>query len=139
MPLRLSRRSKAFTVKVPRANAADGLMTQIVQIGLEPPVREYRFHDVRHWRFDLAWPIWKLAVEADGGGFVAGRHGRGVGMESDREKFAEAACLGWVVVGVTPKQIRSGQAISWIERLLAIRRVTAGTGAGRGDKWKELL
>ena len=60
-----------------------------------------------------------LAVEVDGGGFVQGRHSRGAGLEKDAEKFAEAAILGWTVIRVTPKQVQSGQALAWIERLLA--------------------
>jgi very-short-patch-repair endonuclease len=118
MPLRLSRRSKAFTVKVPRANAADGLVTQIKQLGWREPVREHRFHHVRMWRFDLAWPDYHLAVEVDGGGFVGGRHGRGMGIEKDCEKLAHAVIDGWRVMRVTPTQIRKGLAIQWVGQML---------------------
>jgi hypothetical protein len=40
---------------------------------------EHRFHPVRRWRFDAAFPARKVAVELDGGIFAAGRHTRGAG------------------------------------------------------------
>jgi very-short-patch-repair endonuclease len=86
--------------------------------GLEPPVKEHRFHDVRKWRFDFAWPARKLAVEVQGGIWVGGRHGRGAGIEKDAEKLNEAQLLGWVVLLVTPGQIRRGEAVAWIKRAL---------------------
>lgn len=118
MTLRLKAGNKA---KLPVANAADGLVTQCKQLQLPVPEREFRFHPTRRWRFDLAFtaPYW-LAVEVDGGGFVAGRHGRGLGIERDAEKFAEALCHGWRVLRVTPQQIRDGKAIEWIKFLLEI-------------------
>lgn len=79
---------------------------------------EYQFHDTRKWRFDLAWPSEKLAVEVDGGGFVNGRHSRGTGIEKDCEKYAEAMLLGWRVLRVTPRQVKTGQALKWIEQLI---------------------
>jgi hypothetical protein len=84
----------------------------------EEPVCEQAFHPTRRWRFDLAFKIAKLGVEVDGGGFVQGRHSRGMGMERDTEKFAEAMVLGWRVLRVTTKQVRCGQAIAWIQKLL---------------------
>ena len=84
-------------------------------------VREHRFHPKRRWRFDLAYPSKMLAIEVDGGGFVQGRHSRGTGIEKDAEKFAEAAILGWTVIRCTPKQVKNGQALGWIERWLATR------------------
>lgn len=80
--------------------------------------RELRFHPVRRWRFDFAIPGSGVAIEVDGGGFVGGRHGRGLGIEKDAEKFSEAAALGWRVIRVTPRQIRSGYALDVIERAI---------------------
>lgn len=117
MILRLKAGNK---VKLPVANAADGLVTQCKQVGLMPFATEWVFHGRRRWRFDLAWPHPNdlLAVEVEGGGFIAGRHSRGLGIERDCEKYAEALMLGWRVLRVTPNQIKSGQAIVWIEKLL---------------------
>lgn len=86
--------------------------------GLPMPTLELRFHPTRRWRFDCAWPDRKLAVEVEGGVYMQGRHSRGTGMEADAEKYAEAAIHGWTVIRVTPRQVKNGQAIGWIERWL---------------------
>ena len=88
---------------------------------LTSPIVEYRFHDTRKWRFDLAWPEIKLAVEVHGGAFTQGRHNRGLGFTADREKMNEALLLGWQVIEVTSEQVKSGQAIDWIERFFKLR------------------
>ena len=102
-----------------RQPAVDELLFQCKVALLPMPWTEFRFHDTRKWRFDVVFPHQKLAVEIDGGGFVQGRHGRGKGIEADCEKFAEAMLLGWRVLRVTPKHVKSGQALDWITRLLA--------------------
>lgn len=86
--------------------------------GLPRPEAEYRFHPTRKWRFDFAWPAKSVAVEVDGAVYSGGRHTRGSGVEKDCEKFAEAMVLGWRVLRVTPRHVQSGQALTWIERLL---------------------
>lgn len=95
-----------------------GLDRQCELAGLPKPETEFRFHPSRKWRFDLAWPSKSVAVEIDGGVYVQGRHTRGSGVEKDMEKFAEAAILGWKVIRVSTNQVKSGQALTWIERLL---------------------
>lgn len=97
------------------------LETQMIQIGLPSPLKEYRFHDARKWRFDLAWPLHWLAVECDGATWAGGRHTSGSGFQKDCEKMNEAVILGWRVLRVTSGQIRSGEALKWIERALAPR------------------
>lgn len=91
---------------------------QCVYAQLPRPEREFKFHPVRKWRFDFCWPSKSLAVEVEGGVFVQGRHTRGAGMERDMEKYAEAMLLGWRVLRVSTRQIQSGQALTWVERLL---------------------
>lgn len=87
---------------------------------------EHRFHPVRRHRIDVALnerigdgfygPA--LAVEIDGGGFIGGRHSRGLGLEADCEKSALLAAAGYRLVRVTPKQVRTGQALAWIQECL---------------------
>ena len=62
----------------------------------DPPEQQYRFHPVRRWRFDYAWPDRFLAVEVDGGQWSprGGRHN----TDRDREKLNEAAKMGWRVL-----------------------------------------
>ncbi len=77
--------------------------TRRLQIGsdIPEPVREYRFHPVREWRFDLAWPESKCALELDGGVFSEGRHIRPMGYTEDCRKLNAAAALGWTVLRYT--------------------------------------
>ena len=96
------------------------LQQQVILAGLPHPTLEYAFAAPRRrWRFDLAWPGRKLACEIDGAVYVGGRHTRGTGVEKDCEKFAEALILGWRVLRVTPRHVRDGQALNWLERLIA--------------------
>lgn len=87
-------------------------------MGLPEPVAEFRFHPTRRWRFDFAWPDLKLAVEIDGGAFMAGggRHTRGAGYRADCEKLAEAAIAGWRVIRCLPEHVTKGEAAKWIAR-----------------------
>ena len=96
------------------------LSQQCVAIGLPQPETEVRFHPVRKWRADLLWrePHVRLIVEVDGGLFVAGRHSRGATREKDMEKAAAALALGYRVMHVSPRHVRNGQAVSWIEAVL---------------------
>jgi very-short-patch-repair endonuclease len=95
-----------------------GLAQQCQAIGLPQPETEVRFHPTRKWRADFIWRKEKLIVEVDGGVFVGGRHSRGAGIETDCEKFAEAMALGYRVMRVTPRHVKNGQAIQWIEKVL---------------------
>ena len=66
---------------------------------------EYRFHPTRKWRFDFAWPDWKIAVECDGMAWQAGggRHN----TDADREKINTATSMGWSVLRFSGFQIRN--------------------------------
>lgn len=63
---------------------------------------EYQFAPPRRWRYDFAWPERRVAVEFDGGQWVAfgGRHNR----DSDREKLNHGAALGWRVLRFSNQQ-----------------------------------
>jgi very-short-patch-repair endonuclease len=95
----------------------DRLNLHIRTWGLPPPEREYRFHPTRRWRFDRAWPEFKLAVEIEGviGAGRGGRHQRPVGMARDAEKYNAAQLAGWTVLRFTPAQIKAGYAIREVE------------------------
>jgi hypothetical protein len=80
--------------------------------GLPAPSSEHRFHQKRLWRFDLAWPEQKVAVEVDGGVWTQGRHSRGDGMEKDNEKINTAQILGWTVLRYSTGQIKRGDALA---------------------------
>ena len=67
-----------------------------------PFEREYKFHPVRKWRFDFAYPQYMIAIEYEGvfGGGKS-RHTNVVGYTKDTEKYNEAAKLGWIVLRYT--------------------------------------
>ena len=69
--------------------------------GLAAPVLQHRFHKVRRWRFDFAWPDEMVAVEIEGGTFSGGRHSRGMGHHRDCEKYNTATVAGWKVLRFT--------------------------------------
>jgi very-short-patch-repair endonuclease len=58
------------------------------------PVREFKFHPERRWKFDFAWPAIKLAVEIEG----QGRHQTFVGFRRDCDKYNAALAMGWRVL-----------------------------------------
>lgn len=65
------------------------------------PETQYRFHPVRRWKFDRAWPDAMVAVELEGGIFTRGRHTRGKGFHNDCDKYNAAQLAGWVVLRYT--------------------------------------
>ena len=94
--------------------AVDLLAWQLRAVDRPEGKREHRFHPERRWRFDLAWPERMVAVEVDGGSWIAGRHNTGLGFEADCEKMSVAASLGWRVLRVTPRQVHDGKALTWL-------------------------
>lgn len=95
-----------------------GFETLARAAGLPAPVREWKFHPTRKWRFDWSWPDQKLALEVQGGLFVQGRHSRGASLIREHEKLNAAAALGWRVCFVTPQQVANGEAVQVVERAL---------------------
>lgn len=96
----------------------DRLLVEIRLAGLPAPVPEYRFHPVRRWRFDWAWPDRRLGLEFEGGAYTGGRHVRGAGFEADCLKYSMAALLGWRVLRVTAGMIRDGTALRLVRAAL---------------------
>ena len=88
--------------------------------GLPEPVKEYRFHAVRKWRFDYAFPALMIALEVEGGVWTGGRHTRGAGYLGDVDKYNEAALLGWLVLRCTPSKLRT-QGLALLQRAVHAR------------------
>ena len=98
------------------SNAEESLATILRWAGIARSHAGARFAPPRRWRFDFAWPERLLAVEVEGGSFIAGRHSRGAGFEADAEKYNEAALIGWRVLRVTPRMVDDGRALALIQR-----------------------
>src|SRR5260364_269901 len=78
---------------------------------LPEPQREYRFDAMRRWKFDFAWPNWKIAVECEGGIGTQGRHTRALGVEADCSKYNAATVQRWRVLRLTAGMVQSGPAV----------------------------
>ena len=92
-------------------------------------LREFKAVPERRWRFDFQ--IGMLLVEVQGGVWGAKKtaknpegktgHNSGAGITRDCEKLNEVVARGYAVMHVTPAQVKSGQALAWIERWIARR------------------
>ena len=78
-------------------------------------IQEHRFHPVRKWRFDYAFPEIKLAIEINGGAFINGRHNRSTGAINDWLKLNAAQRLGWCVLQYTPSNFDYTEVLQIIE------------------------
>lgn len=113
-----------MTSRPAQSSVLEALLTwQIQAARLPEPVAEYRFHETRRWRFDLAWPALRVACEIEGGTWIGGAHNRGLRFESDAAKYNDAAIDGWLVVRVTSGMVSDGRGLRFIERALAARAV----------------
>lgn len=91
--------------------------------GLPEVQTEYRFHPVRRWRFDYAWPGHKVALEIEGGifpmrGRKGGAHGSVTGILRDIAKYNSAVMFGWRVVRVLPRHELSDETIEMLKVLI---------------------
>jgi len=87
--------------------------------GLPPPVLQYEIVDLsgRLWRFDFAWPEYRVAAEYDGVDWHSGPEA----FFRDRRRSAAVQDLGWVVVPIVAEDVRRRQAelVARLERRLA--------------------
>lgn len=75
-----------------------------------PPAIKRRYRTptgkTKDWRFDFAWPSYRVAVEIEGGIFVRGGHNRGVIYDENCTKYNAATLLGWRVLRYTTLDLR---------------------------------
>lgn len=85
------------------------------------PETEVRFHPVRRWRLDYAWPELKLGVEIQGGTFMRSKSGHtsGAGLHQDHEKLNTAAAMGWIVIQVGDKYLTEANRDALFELMMA--------------------
>lgn len=124
----------ASATKAPRQPSAleEAFRFQLEALQLQPFEREFAFatDDLgRGWRFDFAWPAHKVAVEIDGGLWIAAHRGhRGPAqIEQDMIRNAAATLLGWRVLRGSPDLVYSGILAGWAELALG----AAGEDAAR--------
>lgn len=88
------------------------------QLGAEC-IKEYRFYKARKWRFDYAMPLYKIAVEVEGGVWTQGRHVRPQGFLGDMQKYNTAALMGWRVFRTTPDKLVSNDTIMLLKNAIS--------------------
>jgi len=107
---------------------------QCAAVGIAAPIPQYQFARElgRLWAADFAWPDLKLLVEIEGGIHKrgGGAHSRPMGILRDMEKSNHAVLLGWRVLRFSTDQVRSGDALRFLERVMAPRG-TVPTGGAR--------
>ena len=101
-----------------RSHLENLLAYQIRVAGLPEPAIEYKAIPGRRYRWDFAWTAQKLLVEVQGCIWKKGGHSTGTGITRDAEKLNLATLAGFRCIAVTPEQIRSGEALRWIQKAL---------------------
>lgn len=114
-------------------------LKQVGQFRLPTPDVEFRFAKAvgRQHRFDVAWPLYKLAVECDGfktasvkvpagaswrmQTVIVTGHGTPSQLRSDTDKRNMAVMLGWNVLVFHESHIESKDAIAMTQRCLVVR------------------
>ena len=99
-------------------------MKLLTLTGKEGWCREHRFHPTRKWRVDVAHVQRRIAIEINGGVWMkGGAHALPTNILRDYEKANELNLAGWLVLIVTPEQVKSGAALELIERALTVARM----------------
>lgn len=115
--------------KGPRATFEHKLLSRQLTQAQIPFQEEFRFEPKRRWKADfmipgVGWDVWGSKgywlVEIVGGLWMKrGGHSQGQAQLDDMEKFNHAAKLGYRVLQFSPDQVKSGEAIGFIEQVLA--------------------
>ena len=85
----------------------------IRELGVDRIEYEQTFCD-RDWRFDVALPDYRVAVEISGGNWTGG-HRRGFAQEDEYDKLNRAQILGWRVFQFTNAQVLDGRARAFLK------------------------
>lgn len=86
--------------------------------GLPEPEMEFKFAPSRRFRFDFAFPQFRLAVEKEGGVYTRQAHGSVSGVLRDLEKYSLAAVMGWRVIRRVPKELATEATIEMIREAM---------------------
>lgn len=105
-----------------RSAPEDELARQLFDAGFRDFSRNCRFIPSRKFEADFYFPALRLAVEVDGGLWMArGGHTSGVGAKRDRERDILAFLSGIVTLRVATDHVKSGEAIEWLKEAIPLR------------------
>lgn len=97
------------------------LLLDLAILKLPAPVAEFEFHPTRGWRFDRAWPKYKIAIEYNGiFGAKNASHASVGKLMRDYRKVTEAQLHGWLVLLVDGASVTK-EALDWVERAFRLR------------------
>lgn len=95
-------------VRLPKPLSAEIILMKIF-LGNEKIhfIAELVFHPSRKWRFDIAIPERKIAIEYEGIFSAKSRHTSVKGFTGDCDKYNAAQLLGWIVLRYTAKNYKN--------------------------------
>lgn len=97
----------------------------------DPEVQcNHRWHPVRRWRFDFAWPEKRLALESEGQVHRINKR-----FQADLEKYNRAQLDGWVVLRVST-DTKADEVVSLVCEGLRIERAWADAVAAQAQTKK---
>jgi hypothetical protein len=119
-----SRAATAALLDGTDSEAESSLLREARRLGLPVPETQVHLVPGRRFRYDAVWTEWKVAVEVQGGVYAhrgakkcpqcgetpSGKHTRGAGYESNATKSALAQIQGYIVLYITPRMIKKGEA-----------------------------
>ena len=95
---------------------------QLFAAGFRDFVRNVKFIPGRKFEADFFFPSLKLAIEVDGGLWMArGGHTSGGGAKRDRERDILAYLNGITTLRVATDHVKSGEAIEWVKEAIPLR------------------
>ncbi len=89
-------------------------------LGVPEPAPEFQFEPDRKWRFDYAWPDFKVALEVEGSTWAKGRHNHGAGMQKDMEKYNFGTMMGWRILRCIPGQLHDPATATMVQATIEL-------------------
>lgn len=108
-------------IKAEARTLEDQFAAQIELYGLPEPVREFQFDDTPvAWRWDFAWPQYKLVVEINGGIYQNPPTGhRSIkGLLRDYAKLNAVTARHWWSMSFDNKAVESGEAVLMVQEFV---------------------
>jgi hypothetical protein len=100
------------------SDVEDEFWWQIKAVGLPLPERQAKIIPERRYRWDFCWENRHILAEIQGGIWSGGAHTRGWGVTRDCAKNNEAVLRGYRCLYFTTADVKSGLALSVMERIL---------------------
>lgn len=88
--------------------------------GLPGLCLEYQHIPDRKFRLDLAWPLYRVGIEVQGGIWIKGAHSTGTGIKRDMEKRNLQVLYGWRVLEVEPQDLCTVETAKMVKTLIGL-------------------